>query len=230
MTPAEVHALLADNANPRGQANWEKLDTPLSSFGIGLTQLRKLAKQVGRDHELSLELWESEVYDVRVVSLLIDEPKEITREQAETQVEQLGHGMLEHVFSSCDASLGKVSWVAELASDWILHDDPVRRRCGYGLLYELSKSKKKSAPSEDWFSAWINHIDEQREDADTRELMAMGGALMGIGKRTARLNYEALGVARAIGPIDFDPTGKCDPFDAVKHLDSEWLRKKLGIG
>jgi hypothetical protein len=48
--------------------------------------------------------------------------------------------------------------------------------------------------------------------------------------RSARLNVEALAVARAIGPIDWDTTGNCEPFDAVKHLDNDRLRKKLGIG
>jgi len=231
MTPTEVHALLAENSDRRGQAHWAKryADSPLTSHGIGLTKLRKLAKQVGRNHQLSAQLWQSDVYDARVVALLIAEPGKITRAQAEAQVDQLGHGQLEHVFASCDASLAKVSWVAELAESWVLDGDAVRRRCGYGLIYELSKSKKKSAPDPDWFSRWVCHIDDCRDDADPDELLAMASALMGIGKRSAQLNFEAIGVARAIGPVDFDPTGACDPFDAVKHLDSDWLKKKLGI-
>ena len=48
-------------------------------------------------------------------------------------------------------------------------------------------------------------------------------------KRTATLNAAALEVARAVGPIHFDETGKCDPFDAEKHLTSEYLKNKLGI-
>ena len=50
-----------------------KQDHTLKSFGIGLTVLRKLAKQIGRDHELALQLWESDIYDAKIISLLIDE-------------------------------------------------------------------------------------------------------------------------------------------------------------
>jgi hypothetical protein len=58
----------------------------------------------------------------------------------------------------------------------------------------------------------------------------MGGALMGIGKRNVELNRAALDVAERIGPIDFNEDGqKCDPFDVVKHLTSDYLKKKLGI-
>jgi 3-methyladenine DNA glycosylase AlkD len=231
MTPAQVHALIAENSDERGIQNWNQRfpHSSMRSHGIGLTKLRKLAKSIGRDHALSQQLWTSDVYEARVIALLIDEPKRITREQAEAQVEQLEGGQLEHVFSSCDASLGRVPFVAELAEDWIREGDAVRRRCGYGLVYELSKSKKKSAPSEDWFAGWVERIDQTRHDEDMDGKMSMATALMGIGKRTARLNTAALAVARAMGPLDWDTTGSCDPFDVVKHLDNERLRKKLGI-
>ena len=67
MTKTQVVALLKENQNERGVANWKKLGNKtgqLKSFGIGLTQLRKLAKQVGRDHKLAQQLWKSNVYDV----------------------------------------------------------------------------------------------------------------------------------------------------------------------
>jgi 3-methyladenine DNA glycosylase AlkD len=55
---------------------------------IGLTQLRKLGRKVGRDRKLARQLWDSNVYDAKVIGLLIDEPKMIARKQAERQVEQ----------------------------------------------------------------------------------------------------------------------------------------------
>jgi len=58
----------------------------------------------------------------------------------------------------------------------------------------------------------------------------MGGALMGIGKRSAKLNAAALKVARQIGPIEFETeSGDCEPFDVVKHLTSDYIRNKLGV-
>jgi 3-methyladenine DNA glycosylase AlkD len=232
MTVDEVIALIEQRSDPRGIAHWETRypDSALRSFGVGLTKLRKLAKEVGRDHGLALQLWQSDVYEARVVGLLIDEPDRITRAQAEAQVEQLGEGQLAHVFSSCDASLARVSFVKELADDWLKSEDPVRRSCGYGLIYEMSKSKKKGAPSDEDFESWLAHIDATWGDAGVDELMAMGTALMGVGKRSARLWPKALRLARKISPIDWDPTGACEPFDVVKHLDNDRLKAKLGLG
>ena len=208
MNTTEVLALLEANKNDRGIANWKKLGAEaakLKSFGIGLTQLRKLAKQIGRDHDLAMKLWKSDVYDAKVIALLIDDPKAVTQEQAEAQVEELGAGLLSHVFSSCDATLAKTSFVVELASKWMDSKDPVRRGCGYGLLYETFDREERSVHG------------------------SMGGALMGIGKRNATLNAAALKVAQAIGPIQIEADYKCEPFDVVKHLTNDRLRQKLGV-
>lgn len=63
----EVIALLEINKNERGMVHWRKLgsQTGLRSFGIGLTQLRKIARQIGRDHTLAKRLWRSKIYDAR---------------------------------------------------------------------------------------------------------------------------------------------------------------------
>ena len=232
MNTDDVMALLEANQDERGIRNWNQRcasDSQLRSFGIGLTRLRKLAKQVGRDHELALALWQSDVYDARIIALLVDDPKQITPEQVERQVEELAGGYLAHVFSSCDAPLSKTPFVRDQADRWIESDDPVRRRCGYGLIYEMSKSKKRSAPDEAYFLQRVRQINTRYPDETPSVQFSMGTALMGIGKRSATLNRAALRVARKIGPIEFDDTGKCDPFDVVKHLTSDYIRQKLGV-
>lgn len=233
MTKEEVLRLLEANKDERGIAHWEKLGAKtrgLTSFGIGLTNLRKLAKQIGRDHDLAKKLWQSDVYDARVIALLIDDPRKMTREQAETQVEELGSGQLTHVFSSCDATLAKTPFVVELANEWVRSNDCVRRSCGYGLLYEISKFSGKKAPDDEYFLEHVERIDAAIDDESTGVRMAMGTALMGIGKRTARLNAAALRVTERVGPIEFESaSGACEPFDVSKHLTTARLREKLGI-
>jgi len=233
MTQKQVVALLIANKNEKGILKWHRQKDQsknLKSLGIGLTVLRKLAKQIGRDHDLAMQLWESDLYDAKIISLLIDDPKMITIAQAEMQVELLNHGHLAHVFSSCDASLAKTSFAADLASKWMENKDPVRRRCSYGLIYELSKSKKKSAPDHTYFIRCIQKIRETYKDENLLVLASMGGALLGIGKRSAPLNIEALKLAKTIGPIEIESeSGRCDPFDVVKHLTSDYIKQKLGV-
>ncbi len=199
MTSADVFSLLEANRNERGIKNWEKKGPEakgLISFGIGLTQLRKLAKRIGRNHDLALQLWDSDNYDAKIIGLLIDEPKKLTREQAESQVADVGMGLLAHVFSSCDATLAKAPFAFELADEWISNTDPMRRRCGYGLIYELSKVIRNPELTDRFFLDCIERIRAQFGNEDLQTRLAMGSALMGIGKRNKTLNEVALSLAQ----------------------------------
>ena len=114
--------------------------------------------------------------------------------------------------------------IGELADNWMGSKDVIRRRCGFGLLYEISKSKKKNAPVDDYFLERIEHIWKSFDNEKRSTQFSMGGALMGIGKRNLKLNKAALKVARDIGPIQFnDDNDNCEPFDVVKHLTSDYM-------
>ena len=233
MKKAEALKLLKDNTNERGVAHWKKRGvkgSKLKSFGIGLTQLRKIAKQIGRDHKLALQLFATNIYDAKVVGLLIDDPKQVTRAQAEEQVEKLQGGYLSHVFASCDATLAKTPFAFDLACDWMESEDPVRRKCAYSLIYELSKKNPKGMDDE-FLLVLIDRIKHEIKDEDMWVRESMNTALMGIGKRNKKLNKAALRAAKAIGPVDIDygDDNSCEPLDVVKHLTSDYLKKKLKI-
>lgn len=228
MKKTEVLALLKENRNERGIEHWKKKTRTLKSFGIGLTQLRKLAKQVGRDHKLALQLWKSNIYDAKVMGLLIDDPKQLSREQAEEQVEELNAGMLSHVFASCDATLAEAPFAFEIVCDWMHSKDPVRRRCAYGLIYELCK-KNITEMDDAWLQSCIDHIRETIHGKEMWVRESMNGALIGIGKRDRKLNKSAIRAAKAIGPVDVDygDDNSCEPVDVLKHLTSDYLKKKF---
>jgi len=232
MTTTEVHELLEEHKNDRGIVNWEKLAagrTDLKSYGIGLTVLRKLAKKIGRNRGLSLALWNDDYYDAKIIALLIDDPKQITREQAEQQVDNMKGGYLAHVFSSCDASLAKTDFVPELCVEWIHAPDSMRKRCGYGLLYELSKSKKKSAPDDAFFLELIEEMRSSFPNVKTVVQGSIAGALIGVGKRNKVLNAAALKLANELGPVAFSDKTDCEPINVVKHLTSDYIKERLGV-
>ena len=232
MTKTEVLDLLEENRDARGEANWKEMGDRtggLTSFGIGLTKLRAIAKQVGRDHDLALRLWNERNHDAKIIGLLIDDPKQLTRDQVERQVDGAGPGMLGHVLSSCDATLPKSPIAFEIAKVWMASQDRVRRSCGYGLVYELAKDKKDKRLTDAFFLGCIEKIGKTIAEEENGVRVGMGGALMSIGKRNKKLNAAAIKVAKAIGPVQFsNGDKKCEPMDVLKHLTSDYLRSKLG--
>ena len=230
MNLTDILTLVAEHKNERGITHWSTMDNTngLKSYGLGLTVLRKLAKKIGRNRELSLECWQSDYYELKVISLLIDEPKKITVQQAEEQVEDLNAGMLSHVFSCCDATLAKSSIAYDLAVSWHQSDSIPRKKSAYGLLYELSKNKRDKRLTDQFFLSTISHINQTIDDESKSVRLSMATALMGIGKRNLTLNKAAINVAERVGAIDFNENGqKCEPFDILKHLTSDYLKQKF---
>ena len=55
----------------------------VSAYGVSIPNLRKLAKEIGKDHELAQILWGANIRETRILATMIDEPDKITNEQME---------------------------------------------------------------------------------------------------------------------------------------------------
>src|SRR6267143_1836161 len=64
-------------------------------YGVAKPKMDELARRIGRDHELALELWGTGVHDARILAGLIDVPEQVTSKQMERWV---------HYFNIWDAS------------------------------------------------------------------------------------------------------------------------------
>jgi 3-methyladenine DNA glycosylase AlkD len=73
----DILTLLESERDARGVKHWETLGDGaggMRSVGLGLTRLRQLAKGIGRDRALAAALWKTDLYEARVLALLIDDP------------------------------------------------------------------------------------------------------------------------------------------------------------
>ena len=204
MTKTEVLDLLKENRDARGEANWKEMGDRtggLTSFGIGLTKLRAIAKQVGRDHDLALNLWNERNHDAKIIGLLIDDPKQLTRDQVEKQVDGAGPGMLSHVLSSCDATLPKSPIAFEMRrAGWRAKTRPPQ--CGYGLRIRAGQSQETKRLHRRVLSRLRRRRQNDAKE-ENRVRVGMGGALMSIGQAQQEAQRRSIKVAKAIGPIHF---------------------------
>ena len=230
MTVSEVLAAIEALQDARGIVHWNKLGSPLRGYGVGLTKLRKLAKEVGRDPALAAQLDQTDVYEARVIGLLIDDPKRLTRAQVEAQVDRPGFGQLTHVFASCDSTLGRSPIAREVAEAWCVLPDPLRRRCAFLLFAELSENKKDKALTDAYFLALIARVRAELQGEENYVKDAMNAFLLYVGQRNAVLNAAALEAAQAVGKVAVDyGDNSCEAPDVAKHLSGPHIRKKVGL-
>jgi 3-methyladenine DNA glycosylase AlkD len=55
-------------------------------LGVSVPDMRRLAKELGKDHGLALQLWKTGVQEARILAALIDEAHAVTEEQMEEWV------------------------------------------------------------------------------------------------------------------------------------------------
>ena len=49
-----------------------------TALGVRLPDVRQLAKTVGKDHALALQLWDTGIHEARILASLIADPKQTT--------------------------------------------------------------------------------------------------------------------------------------------------------
>ncbi|UCG27909.1 MAG: DNA alkylation repair protein [Bacteroidales bacterium] len=227
MTIKEVWTLLEQNKDERGITHWKRTGIhTMESYGIGLTKLKNLGKRIGKDHSLALELWKTNNYDAKTLSIIIDDPAKITREQVNDQIGDLEFWMLSH--SYCSILLPKVPFMKELSEEWMHNPDPLRRKCGYLLLYQIAKDNKTL--ENPFFEEYLKIIRDSLQSEENFVKDAMNNALLMIGQRNKYLNEKALDVAKSIGEVVVDyGDNSCQAANCITHLSSERIRKKVGL-
>ena len=56
-------------------------------LGVSVPEMRKLAKEAGKDHALALDLWKTGIPDARIVAGMVGEPDKLTEQQMEDWVQ-----------------------------------------------------------------------------------------------------------------------------------------------
>lgn len=57
--------------------------TPERRLGVSVPDMRKMAKESGKDHELAIELWKTGIPEAMIVAAMIDDPVELSEAQME---------------------------------------------------------------------------------------------------------------------------------------------------
>ncbi len=223
MQYSEIIQEIKSMANPENVAGMARFGINVANaYGISVYTLRKMAKEIGKDHELALELWESGIHEARLLACLIDRPDMVTGEQMENWVKDFDS------WDVCDVCCGhlfdRASAAYQKAREWSEREEEFVKRAGFALMAALSVHDKKA--SDEAMSEFLPII--KREAIDERNFVkkAVNWALRQIGKRNLKLNEMAIKTAGEIKQID-SKSARWIAGDAIRELTSETVQRKL---
>ncbi|MBU3925173.1 DNA alkylation repair protein [Patescibacteria group bacterium] len=75
---------LKSHKNPKNIAGMAQFGiSAKNTLGVNIPIIRSMAKEIGKDHNLALELWGSKIHEARILASMIDEPSLVGKKQME---------------------------------------------------------------------------------------------------------------------------------------------------
>jgi 3-methyladenine DNA glycosylase AlkD len=216
---AALHAL----AKPDQLAGMARYGMAVNNrLGIKIPELRRLARQTGRDHALALALWDTAIAEARILASMVDEPDAVTAEQMDAWVQDLDSwDVCDQV---CMNLFDKTPLAWERVHEWAERDEEYVKRAAYALIACLAWHDNTAEDAR--FLALMPLIVQGATDDRNYVKKAVSWALRHIGKRNAVLHDAVLATAADLRTMD-SKSARWIGKDAVRDLNSEATQTRL---
>jgi 3-methyladenine DNA glycosylase AlkD len=185
------------------------------SLGISAPVLKKLAKEIGTDHRLALQLWKTKILEARLLASLIDDPEKVNEHQMEKWAGDFDNWAV--CDCCCSYLFDKTPFAWAKAVEWSGREEEFVKRAGFVLMAVLAVHNKTAADIR--YERFFRLI--ERESTDERNFVKKGvnWALRQIGKRNLSLHAKAITTARSI---------KKSPSSSARWIAADALRELTG--
>lgn len=191
------------------------------AFGVAMNKIQKLAKELGKDHDLAVALWESGWYEARILAGYVDEPERVTAAQMDRWCRDFDNWAI--CDSVCFALFKRVPFAWDKVRAWAVKKGEFEKRGAFALLWALAGSADEDEP---FFEA-LPLIEAAAWDERNFVKKSVNMALRAIGKRSVALNKAAAAMAKKLVKSG-DATATWIGKHALKELESEAVRKRFG--
>jgi 3-methyladenine DNA glycosylase AlkD len=192
------------------------------AFGVSMSNIQKVAKPLGRNHELAAALWETGWYEARMVTSFVDDPALVTSAQMDTWARDFDNWGI--VDTLCFNLFDRTPHAWRKVAQWCKREEEFVKRAGFALLWSLTVHDKLA--SDEQFRQGLVLI--LRGASDERHFVkkAVNMALRAIGKRNPTLNAAAIAVARRLAESS-NASARWVGKDALRELTSPSVTRRL---
>lgn len=192
-----------------------------NTLGISIYDLRRVAREIKKDHALAQELWASGIHEARILASFIDEPDKVTEAQLERWVGDFDSW---DTVDQVSELIAKTPYALKKIHEWSRRDEEFVKRAAFSLIAEISFYNKKMSDRE--FEKFFAVIKSASTDERNFVKKAVNWALRNIGKRNRALNQRAIEVAKEIQKLD-SKSARWIAADALRELTGEAIQKRL---
>jgi len=183
-------------------------------MGVSVPEMRKLAKNIGTDHKLALELWETGIPEAMIVAGMIDDPAKVTSGQMDKWAGDFeSWDVCDQV---CMNLFDRTKFAWEKPFEWAKDEREFVRRAAFSLMAVLAWHRR-DLPDKD-FIKFFPLLETYATDERNFVKKAVNWALRQFGKRSQEAKKLALQLAYKIQKID-SKSARWIASDAIKELE-----------
>ena len=196
-------------------------------LGVKISELKKFQKQIKQDYQLSLELFDTEIYDAQYLAGLIADDQRMTKRD-------LRHWLA--VGNSYILCGSIVAWVAaesqhghELALKWIDAKNDNSAQTGWMTLCSLVAITADDDLDLPQLKRLLKRVGSTIHDQPDRVRYAMNAYVIAVGSYVSQLTDEAIKIAKNMGTVSVDMgETACEVPAAVAYIQK--VKKRGAIG
>lgn len=220
---AQALALLQQQARPDQLAGMARFGiVGAGRLGVAIPALRQMARSLGRDHALALDLWNTGIPDARILASMVAQPALFTTQCMDAWAQGFAS------WDVCDQVCGNAFAASPLAWDrvqaWAQNPDEFVRRAAFALLATLAVHDKTATDAT--FIDALAWVEAAASDERNFVKKAVNWALRNIGKRNAALHGGALASAQRIQQQG-TRSARWIATDALRELNSAAVQSRL---
>ncbi len=165
-----------------------------NSLGIYHQDLKELAKKIGQNNKIALELFDTQIYEARILCSKIYNPKYLTEELMEKWVVTFENW--EICDSFCMGFFTKSKYALQKTEEWSKNKKEFVKRASFTIMASYGFANKNA--QNEIFERFLEIIEREVDDDRIYVKKAVNWALRNIGKRNIDLHKKAILTANKI--------------------------------
>ncbi len=220
---AEAIAALKACANEATRVGMARYAIPNDkAFGVSMRDVQAVAKRYRYDHALAEALWQTDLYDARMLACYIDDPALVDAAQMERWIGSVDNWA--HCDTPCFVLFDRTPHAWNRVDAWAARSEEFVRRGAFALLASLTVHDKQAA--DEPFVRGLHLIESASSDERHFVRKAVNWALRSIGKRNAALHAAAVAVAQRLA-AQKNAAPRWIGKDALRELNSAAVVSRL---
>ena len=179
-------------------------------LGLKYTYLQHYKKELGKNHNYALKLWDTQIPEVQILATMLAEEDKLSSELLQKWNDDIDFYLLSDAFIGNTLTTFKGG--LQLANKWIHSKDEYTLRHAYTIVFMLTK--ENGFMKDEVFAKYLEKIEEDIENAPNRAKETMLYSILNIGRRSRKLNELAIALMMKLGGsvyIDHGSTGGITP-------------------